>query len=284
MGHIFSARVQDFIKRKTCPICNNDKILKGVNDLATLFPEIASEAYGWDPTLKGRSTKGVLSWKCQKGHIYKAQLQDRTRLKRYGKTLIQGAGCPYCSNKKVLKGFNDLKTTHPELTKEIILGNPETVTAGSEQIFTWTCIESHHYKANVYHKTGKGIICPICSVKQFLIGFNDLKTKNPELALEAYGWDASKVTFGSGLNKWWMCENKHKWKAQVSSRSQPDGSNCPTCAPSGFRPGENGYLYLLQKKFGSVIILGADHHKMSFFYQFGSKNVSTLYIKKKYAT
>ena len=42
--------------------------------------------------------------------------------------------------------------------------------------------------------------------------------------------------------------------------------------------------YLLQKKFGSVIILGADHHKMSFFYQFGSKNISTLYIKKKYAT
>ena len=26
--------------------------------------------------------------------------------------------CPYCENKKVLAGYNDLKTTHPNIAKE----------------------------------------------------------------------------------------------------------------------------------------------------------------------
>jgi hypothetical protein len=42
-----------------------------------------------------------------------------------------------------------------------------------------------------------------------------------------------------------MCENKHKWNAQISSRSKSDGSNCPTCAETGFNPGEDGYIYFL---------------------------------------
>ena len=29
-----------------------------------------------------------------------------------------GCGCPYCSNNSILKGFNDLATTNPEVLNE----------------------------------------------------------------------------------------------------------------------------------------------------------------------
>ena len=32
--------------------------------------------------------------------------------------MIKDGSCPYCENKKVLVGYNDLKTTHPNIAKE----------------------------------------------------------------------------------------------------------------------------------------------------------------------
>ena len=47
-------------------------------------------------------------WKCSNGHKWQAPIKDRNN----------GHGCPYCSNRKVLKGYNDLKTVNPSLSKE----------------------------------------------------------------------------------------------------------------------------------------------------------------------
>lgn len=49
--------------------------------------------------------------KCDKGHIYSVSLDNIKK------------GCPFCSNKKVFKGFNDLWTTHPYIAE--LLVNPE---------------------------------------------------------------------------------------------------------------------------------------------------------------
>jgi hypothetical protein len=42
-----------------CPIYSGNQVLAGFNDLKTKFPEIASEAYGWDPatSLPGSNKK-----------------------------------------------------------------------------------------------------------------------------------------------------------------------------------------------------------------------------------
>lgn len=75
--------------------------------------------------------------------------------------------CPYCGNKKVLAGFNDLSTTHPQLTKEWNHRKngditPKMVTAGSKQKVWWVCEKGHEWEAYVYsRKAGNG--CPICS-------------------------------------------------------------------------------------------------------------------------
>ena len=52
-------------------------------------------------------SKKNIWWKCEKGHEWEANICDRFR----------GNGCPYCSNKKVLKGYNDLETNNPKLVK-----------------------------------------------------------------------------------------------------------------------------------------------------------------------
>ncbi len=48
-------------------------------------------------------------WKCHKGHEWVAQLNSRTNMV---------AGCPICSGHRVLEGYNDLATIHPEIAAE----------------------------------------------------------------------------------------------------------------------------------------------------------------------
>ena len=48
-------------------------------------------------------------WKCDKGHSYDASIKSKT---------IGNLKCPICSNRRILKGYNDLATTNPELLSE----------------------------------------------------------------------------------------------------------------------------------------------------------------------
>ena len=45
-------------------------------------------------------------WKCKGGHEWSGLIVNRTRKDK------ADSGCPYCSGRKVLAGYNDLTTTH----------------------------------------------------------------------------------------------------------------------------------------------------------------------------
>ncbi len=47
-----------------------------------------------------------IAWICQNGHHYKRSPYER---------INRNMNCPYCSNRKLLKGYNDIATTNPEL-------------------------------------------------------------------------------------------------------------------------------------------------------------------------
>ena len=47
-------------------------------------------------------------WKCKYGHEWEASPNNRTR----------GTGCPYCNNRSLLVGFNDLKSKYPIIAEE----------------------------------------------------------------------------------------------------------------------------------------------------------------------
>ena len=90
-GHEWQAKIANRNNGRNCPYCSNQKILKGLNDLSTINPNLASEwNYEKNGDLKPEdfmagSGKKVW-WKCSKGHEWQATINNRNK----------GRGCPYC--------------------------------------------------------------------------------------------------------------------------------------------------------------------------------------------
>jgi hypothetical protein len=236
LGHTWKATIANRSKGSGCPFCSGTKALPGFNDLATKFPEIAKEAFGWDPTtLTEGSTARKQEWKCGKGHIYKSTVANRTR----------GHGCPYCSYQQVLTGFNDLATTHPHLLNFVDGWDPTKVIIGTGKKLAWKCALGH-----LWTRSGSAMVsskgCPVCIGQQVLAGFNDLATLFPEIAREAHGWDPSTVMPGSDKKLKWKCEEGHLYSSSIYHRTGKDKTGCPTCSKSGFDPNSEGWLYFLK--------------------------------------
>ena len=167
-GHSWRAAVYSRTTLGTgCPVSTGRQALAGENDLATLYPDIAAQ---WDEEKNGvlhpnNVTAGSnrrVWWKCEKGHSYRAMIAQRVQ---------RGDGCPYCANRKVLPGFNDLATAAPLVAKqwhESLNGalTPEMVTAGSHKKAWWRCSYGHVWKATIYSRAGvQQCGCPVCAGK-----------------------------------------------------------------------------------------------------------------------
>lgn len=81
----------------------------------------------------------------------------------------RNTGCPYCTNRKVLPGFNDLKTVEPLVAAQWhptknAPREPDQVLPGSNKKVWWRCTDGHEWKAVVYSRTGaKKCGCPVCA-------------------------------------------------------------------------------------------------------------------------
>ena len=238
VGHIYSTSPNNRTGRgHGCPVCSNNQVLAGFNDLQTKFPDIAAEAYRWDPSLVTAGSSKIQEWKCNLGHIWSSQVKNRTLLK---------TGCLVCSGQQVLKGFNDLKTKFPNIAAEAYGWDPSTVTAGTGKKRDWKCSEGHIYSSIVGSRTGRGSGCPICGGDQVLAGFNDLQSKFPDIAAEAYEWDPQTVTIGTHQKKNWKCKEGHIYSSTVANRTY-SGNGCPLCAVYGFKPDKDAWFYLMER-------------------------------------
>ena len=208
----------------------------GVNDLQSQFPDIAAEAYEWDPETVTAKSNQKKDWKCKEGHLYSSTVASRTN----------GSGCPFCSGNQVLKGYNDFQTRFPDVAVEAYGWEPGTVTAASNQKKDWKCKEGHIYSSAVNSRTIHGTGCPFCSGNQVLKGYNDLQTRFPDVAAEAYEWDPSTVVAGTPQKKDWKCKEGHIYSSTVSSRTS-NGTGCPICAESGFNPEKDAWFYLMER-------------------------------------
>jgi predicted GIY-YIG superfamily endonuclease len=161
-----------------CSYCSGKRVLNGFNDLVTTDPEIAAQAYGWNPTLYSRGHAKAKEWICELGHIYSDSINHRTNM---------NTGCPFCAGKKALKGFNDLATTNPNLASEADGWDPTTITRGSNIKVLWKCPNGHTWKtAPTNRSRGEG--CPSCSKS----GFDP--NRNGWLYLVYHeGWDLIQV-------------------------------------------------------------------------------------------
>ena len=227
LGHKWTAKIASRSNGIGCPICSNQQVLAGYNDLATTHPEIAEQANGWDPkTVISGSSKKV-NWICSENHVWISSPYKR----------INGSGCPICSGNKVLSGFNDLATTHPELASQADGWDPHLVSKGSNKRVRWKCGNNHVWISTTNGRTS-GLGCPICSNQQVLAGYNDLATTHPTLAAEADGWDPTTITYGHSSKKAWKCDLGHKWESSVSGRTG-QGRGCPFCSNQQVLAGYN---------------------------------------------
>jgi len=120
------------------------------------------------------------------------------------------------------------------------------VMPGSHEKKEWKCKEKHIYSSSIHSRTGLGNGCPFCSGYQVLAGFNDLQTKFPDIAAEAYEWDPSTVVAGTLERKDWICKEGHIYSSRTSHRTS-SGSGCPTCAEHGFDPEKDAWFYLMER-------------------------------------
>lgn len=166
-GHEWQAKIYTVMKDGSgCPYCAGRRVVSGETDLLTLYPNVAAQ---WDSEKNGTLTPDMVLpsahdkvwWRCELGHSWQAAVFSRTG--------HRSSGCPYCTGRKVLEGFNDLGTLMPTPAKEwhrTLNGTltPAQVTPGSNKRVWWQCGEGHVWQAAVYSRTRrKGTGCPICA-------------------------------------------------------------------------------------------------------------------------
>ena len=159
------------------------------------------------------------------GHERQTTARDFARL--------NSAKCPVCAGFEIVKGFNDLFTTNPDL-KSIWSNkndlNPYELSKGSNKFALWLCPNcGYDYEMRIIDKT-KGRGCPYCSNHRFKKGVNDFKTRYPEMAKQ---WSNNntispdEIFPSSKYKASWICPNGHEYEKRVVDRMK--GRNCPVC-------------------------------------------------------
>ena len=164
-GHRWEAPVYSRTSNNSgCPYCTGKKLPPLSITLVSEYPLLLKE---WHPTLNTDVTPDSIApgslrkvwWRCSKGHEWLAQVKSRVR----------GTGCPYCSNRKIIIGENDLATTHPEIAAQwhpTLNGSlkPTMFTVNSHQKIWWQCEDGHVWKAVIYSRTcERKHGCPVCA-------------------------------------------------------------------------------------------------------------------------
>lgn len=205
------------------------------NNLLNLFPE----------TTALHSNKKVW-WKCEKGHSWSMSPEKR----------LKSNGCPYCLNKRVLVGYNDLKTLFPKLAQEWDYNENKidinSVVIGSARQIHWICSKcSYKWSTSMRSRTQRAAGCPQCAIQArapkriaAFVAKNGAIT-DPILLAD---WDhekneklhlfPDKLTSHSNKKVWWKCATcGYCWEAKICNRS--NGRSCPLCSKKVIVPGIN---------------------------------------------
>lgn len=149
-GHVWSAKPSNILSGFGCPYCAGRHKTK-----EALQHEL--DLIGNEITVVGEyvNSKTEIEFSCKNGHTWCA----------VPTSVLGGRGCPYCANKKVLPGFNDLWTTHPHIAK--LLQNPEDgykYTYGSGKKVTFICPDCGSTSVKDIHVVCQnGLACHMCS-------------------------------------------------------------------------------------------------------------------------
>lgn len=146
-----------------CSVCRGTQVMPGVNDLASLRPDLAAEWSSRNAAsaseVSARSGKAAEWVHIVDGseHAWSAPPDRRAA----------GRGCPVCAGQRVLPGVNDLATLAPsqlaEWDYERNGHGPEAYTVRSGVRVAWKCALGHTWHATIASRTAaRPSGCPAC--------------------------------------------------------------------------------------------------------------------------
>lgn len=118
-GQEFEATIQNVVRFVNhnltgCPVCAGKKIVPGVNDLASKYPEIAAMWSG-----KNKLSASEVAVKSNKKVFFKCRdcgKEFETKIEHVVYAVENGTtGCPVCNGRKVVPGINDLASRYPKV-------------------------------------------------------------------------------------------------------------------------------------------------------------------------
>ncbi len=242
--------------RTGCPNCARKVLIRGENDIATLYPDVAAQ---WcyprnsdKPSDHGYSSKEKRWWICRRcGAEFEREVHVMVREgSRYC--------CTPCAKKlamedrfrKERESGNNVLALFPQVAKYWDYGKnpdrPEDHSPGSDEKRFWICSscgESYESRVIVRTRDGGNTECKACGHKRggrrfreraLQGGFNSLAAKYPELAKEWHPelngtLKPSEITPNYDKEVWWLCPNCGRaWKRRVVVRTRGD-CGCAFC-------------------------------------------------------
>ncbi len=223
----FRARIRDRqgIGDDMCPYCTSKKVLAGYNTVDITKPELVAE---WSEQNERpmsdflESSSYLALWDCLtcKG-TYKEQIRNREP---------NDDSCPYCTNRKVLAGYNTLDVTKPTLATQWSQQNERPITDFFETscyIALWDCPSCKGtFPERIYNRDENDDVCPYCNGRRVLPGFNSFNVNHPDLMKD---WDhinnyllCNPNEIGDNYNQkvWWFCRNNKEHKYQASPKQR----------------------------------------------------------------
>lgn len=157
-----------------CPICKGYKVEAGVNDLATVYPDIVKywnyELNDILPEEVSKGKGGEFWFKCDKNHSYLSTIEHMKR------SVLKGlSGCPVCSGRSLVEGnslydvFGDMVDRYWDYDKNDSNGlKPDTIAPHSNIRAFWRCVNcGKTYEQQICNRVVSVGYCPDCVSKMY---------------------------------------------------------------------------------------------------------------------
>lgn len=161
-----------------CPVCAGKKIVRGVNDFESRYPQFAKY---WDYDLNDEKPWEVnynseknYHFICDKGHKF---MRDPCHMRRG----MSGNGCPVCRGRRIIEGSNDLLSQRPDVAgnwvSELNDLAVNEVTVRSNQYAYFRCSSkrcNNIFREKICAVTSTNGLCPDCRNRTYSDAEKDL--------------------------------------------------------------------------------------------------------------
>lgn len=154
-----------------CPQCaaglgakkRKQTLIQQKGSLVETNPELIEE-WDWEKNIgvaPDQITAGSgrkIWWKCANNHEWQSTINHR----------VKGRKCPYCTNRRIIPGYNDFASKYPELVKEWDYQknknlDPTKIAPHSGKKAWWVCKKCGYKWESVIASRAYGVGCPDCA-------------------------------------------------------------------------------------------------------------------------